>query len=183
MFLFFFFAIMFLLRFQDLQTVLPQLSFVLLGFFYISLPLTHLILLRGLDSGREWVFLTLLIIMAGDTAAYFTGTSLGRRKLYPAISPNKSIEGAIGGLAGSVAGALLARWWFFPALTVVDSLLLGIFIGSLGQLGDLFESMVKRSTGVKDSGRIIPGHGGILDRLDSLLFAFPPAYYYALWLY
>jgi phosphatidate cytidylyltransferase len=175
-----FFGICFLMRFRDLNTVVQQLALLLFGVLYLPLLLGHLSLLRGLPFGREWIFLVLLIVMAGDTAAYFTGVSLGRRKLYPAISPNKSIEGALGGLVGSLAGALVARFGFFPALTVLDCLFLGLFLGVLGQLGDLFESMLKRSFGVKDSGTIIPGHGGILDRLDSLLFAFPPAYYYAL---
>jgi len=175
-----FFAILFLLRFQDLSTVTRDLSILLCGLLYVPFLLGHLALLRGLPQGREWVFFVLLVVMASDTAAYFTGTSFGRRKLYPAISPNKSIEGAIGGLAGCVLGALLGKVWFFSALTLVDVLVLGTVLGVLAQLGDLFESMLKRSFGVKDSGTLIPGHGGILDRLDSLLFVFAPAYYYAL---
>lgn len=178
--LFLFFGIFFLMRFRDLNTAVQQLALLLFGFLYVPLLLGHLLLLRSLPFGREWIFLVLLIVMAGDTAAYFTGVSMGRRKLYPAISPNKSIEGALGGLAGSIAGAFLSKVLFFPSLATLDCLVLGFFLGVLGQLGDLFESMLKRSFGVKDSGKIIPGHGGILDRLDSLLFAFPPAYYYAL---
>lgn len=175
-----FFAVLFLLRFGDLTTVTQHLALLLFGFFYLPLLLAHMALLRAQPHGREWIFLVLLLVMASDTAAYFTGISFGRRKLYPAISPNKSIEGAIGGLAGALAGAFLARTWFFPALEVADCLALGLGLGVLAQLGDLFESMLKRSFGVKDSGTLIPGHGGILDRLDSLLFAFAPAYYYAL---
>ncbi len=174
------FAVVFLLRFHELATVAQQLALLLFGFLYVSLLLGHLSLLRGLPHGREWVFLVLLLVMASDTAAYFTGVSIGRRKLYPAISPNKSVEGAIGGLAGCLTGAFVGKFWFFPALALSDCLFLGLGIGVLAQLGDLFESMLKRSFGVKDSGTIIPGHGGILDRLDSLLFAFAPAYYYAL---
>jgi phosphatidate cytidylyltransferase len=179
----FFFVILFLFRFRDLSTVAQQLAMILFGFLYIPLLLSHLVLLRSLPFGREWVFLVLLIVMAGDTMAYFTGVSLGQRRLCPAISPNKSVEGAIGGLAGSLAGAFLARVWFFPCLAIHDCFLLGLILGVLGQLGDLFESMLKRSFGVKDSGTMIPGHGGILDRLDSLLFAFPAAYYYGLLLF
>ena len=173
-------AIVLLFRFHDLKLVVHDLALLLLGLLYVPLLLGHLALLHQLPWGREWVFLVLLIVMAGDTGAYFTGVSIGCRKLYPAISPNKSIEGALGGLIGSLLGALLARLWFFPALGYVDCLVLGLGLGVLGQLGDLFESMLKRSFGVKDSGSLIPGHGGILDRLDSLVFAFPPAYYYAL---
>lgn len=175
-----FFAVLFLLRFEDLATVFKHLAMILFGFLYLPLLLGHLSLLRGLPFGRQWVFLVLLTVMATDTFAYFTGVSLGRRKLYPAISPNKSVEGACGGLVGSLAGAFLAKAWFFPALAVHDCLCLGLLLGVLGQVGDLFESMLKRSFGVKDSGTLIPGHGGILDRLDSLLFAFPAAYFYAL---
>ncbi len=174
------FAILLLFRFQDLKRVVHDLSLLLLGLLYVPLLLGHLALLHQLPWGREWVFLVLLVVMAGDTGAYFTGVSIGRRKLYPAISPNKSIEGALGGLVGSLLGALLAKFWFLPILSTFDCILLGLGLGVLGQLGDLFESMLKRSFGVKDSGTLIPGHGGILDRLDSLLFAFPPAYYYAL---
>jgi phosphatidate cytidylyltransferase len=174
------FGIVFLFRFRDLSTVVQQLALLFFGLLYLPLLLGHLALLRALPFGREWIFLVLMIIMVGDTAAYFVGVTLGRRKLYPAISPNKSVEGSLGGLVGSLVAALLARSWFFPALTVFDCIFLGLVLGVLGQLGDLFESMLKRGFGVKDSGTLIPGHGGILDRLDSLLFAFPPAYYYAL---
>jgi phosphatidate cytidylyltransferase len=178
-----FFGLLFLLRFKDLSTVVQHLSLVLFGFLYLPLLLGHLALLRALPEGRQWVFLTLLIVMASDTAAYFIGVSFGRRKLYPAISPNKSIEGALGGLAGSLGGAFLGHVWFFPAIGIQDCILLGLGLGALAQLGDLFESMLKRSFQVKDSGKLIPGHGGILDRLDSLIFAFPAAYYYALILF
>jgi phosphatidate cytidylyltransferase len=177
------FAVIFLLRFGQLTTVAGQLALLLFGLFYVGLLLIHLPWLRELPYGREWIFLVLVIVMAGDSGAYFTGISIGRRKLYPAISPNKSVEGAIGGLAGSLLGAWLAKVLFFPVLSATDVLLLGLGLGVLGQIGDLFESMLKRSFGVKDSGALIPGHGGILDRLDSLLFAFAPAYYYAFWIF
>ncbi|BCR05462.1 phosphatidate cytidylyltransferase [Desulfuromonas versatilis] len=174
------FATLFLFRFGDLAKVVQHLSLVLLGYLYIPVLLSHMVLLRELPYGREWIFLVLVVVMAGDTSAYFTGINFGRRKLYPAISPNKSVEGALGGLAGSVFGAALASAAFLPVLSWLDCLVVGLGLGALGQVGDLFESMLKRSFGVKDSGRMIPGHGGILDRLDSLLFAFPAAYYFAL---
>jgi phosphatidate cytidylyltransferase len=179
----FFFAIWFLLRFGDLHSVIQHLALVLLGFLYLPLLLGHLSLLHGLPHGKEWIFLVLFIVMLGDSAAYFTGINWGRRKLYPAVSPNKSVEGALGGLLGSFVGALLFKYGFFPELSVGDCVILGLGLGALGQVGDLFESMLKRSFGVKDSGTLIPGHGGILDRLDSLIFAFAPAYYYALWFF
>lgn len=180
---FLFFAVILLLRFREVATVAGQLALLIFGLLYVPLLLIHLPWLRELPHGREWIFLVLLIVMVGDSLAYFTGISIGRRKLYPAISPNKSIEGAIGGLVGSLLGAWLAKLTFFQELAAADILVLGLGLGVVGQLGDLFESMLKRSFGVKDSGKLVPGHGGILDRLDSLLFAFAPAYYYAFWVF
>lgn len=177
-----FFGLVFLWRFGDLQQVVQQLALLLFG-FYVPLLLGHLVLLRALPFGREWIYLVLVIVMASDTGAYFSGISLGRHKLYPAISPNKSVEGAIGGLFGALLGAFIARYTFFPVLGVADCLMLGLGLGAMSQLGDLFESMLKRAFGVKDSGALFPGHGGILDRLDSLLFAFPLAFYYGRYLF
>lgn len=177
------FGLIFLWRFNDLQHVVQQLALLLFGFIYVPLLLGHLVLLRALPFGREWIYLVLLIVMASDTGAYFSGITLGRHKLYPAISPNKSIEGSIGGLLGGLAAAFIASYTFFPMLDTVDCLALGLGLGAMSQLGDLFESMVKRACGVKDSGTVIPGHGGILDRLDSLLFAFPLAFYYGFFLF
>ncbi len=171
-------GLVFLWRFGDLQVVIQQLALLVFGFVYVPLMLGHLVLLRSLPSGREWIYLVLLIVMASDSAAYFSGISLGRHKLYPAISPNKSVEGSVGGLLGGLLAAFIARYTFFPALGAVDCLLLGLGLAAVSQLGDLFESMLKRACGVKDSGTLFPGHGGILDRLDSLLFAFPLAFYY-----
>jgi phosphatidate cytidylyltransferase len=122
----------------------------------------------------------MFIVMSCDSAAYFVGCRYGKRRLYPEVSPKKSVEGSLGGLAGSLAGVMIARLTFFAELSVGDALLAALLIGVLGQVGDLFESLIKRSCGVKDSGTIFPGHGGILDRLDSILFASPVAYYYAL---
>ncbi len=148
----------------------------------MPLLLAHAGLLRKLPHGQGWVFLVLLIVMVSDSMAYFAGITLGRHRLYEAISPKKSIEGAVGGLGGGVLGALVAKSWLLPQLQAADVILLGLGVGAFSQIGDLVESMLKRSFGVKDSGAIIPGHGGLLDRLDSLLFAFPATYYYAIWL-
>lgn len=172
-------ATLFLFHFQALENVHHQLSWLLLGFFYLLLPLGHLIALRLLPDGRQWIFLTLLVIMSCDSCAYFIGRKIGKRKLYPAVSPNKSVEGALGGLVGSILAVFLAKLTFLPLIGFFDGLALGLVLGTAGQLGDLFESLLKRACGVKDSGTIIPGHGGLLDRLDSLLFAFPLVYYVA----
>lgn len=170
-------AVVYLFRFGELSLVIQHLAITFLGLLYIPFLLGHLALLRGLPYGSSWVFLVLVVAMVGDSAALFVGSAVGRRKLYPSISPNKSIEGALGGLAGSVLGAVVFKLLFFPQADLVMVVGLAIVLSVAAQLGDLFESMLKRSCQVKDSGKIIPGHGGILDRLDSLLFVFPAAYY------
>lgn len=176
-------ALLFLFRIRDIRQSAGEAALFLMGFLYVPLLLGHLMLLRGAPHGISWIFLLLVIVMAGDTGAYYVGSSIGRRKLYPVVSPNKSIEGALGGLAGSAVGAIIAKFTFFPELTLLDAVATALLLGILGQLGDLFESLLKRSFGVKDSGVIIPGHGGILDRLDSILFAAPAAYYYAVFIF
>ena len=173
------FGLIFLLRIEDIKSSAGEVAFLFLGVLYIPFLLTHLALLREVAYGVQWIFLLLIIVMTGDTAAYYTGRTFGKRKLYPMVSPNKTIEGSLGGLVGSLAGVFIARATFFPQLSVADAIALPLLLGVLGQLGDLFESMLKRSFGVKDSGTIVPGHGGILDRLDSILFAAPAASLYA----
>jgi phosphatidate cytidylyltransferase len=177
--LFLFVALLSLLHIRDIKQSAGEAGLFLLGFLYIPLLMSFLVLLREMDHGVKWIFLLLIIVMAGDTAAFYVGSSLGKRKLYPIVSPNKSVEGMIGGLAGSVIGTLIAGATFFPELTIVGAVATALFVGLMGQLGDLFESLLKRSFGVKDSGNIFPGHGGMLDRLDSVLFAAPTLYIYA----
>ena len=172
-------ALLVLFRFREIPPVASQVGMLCFGLLYVPLLLGFLAMLRTEPNGINWIFLMLVIVMSGDSAAYYTGSTLGRRKLYPSVSPNKSVEGSLGGLAGSLAGTLIAKATFFPQLGIVDCLVTALTLGVLGQLGDLFESLLKRSCGVKDSGTIIPGHGGILDRLDSILFAAPAAYCYA----
>jgi phosphatidate cytidylyltransferase len=152
------------------ESSLPKLGLTALGLVYCSVLLGFLVLIP-----RNGIFVLLGIIWAGDSAAYYTGRALGRRRLAPRISPNKTVEGAIGGLVASVViGVVLGRWLMDASLgsLVAGSLLCAI----AGQIGDLVESALKRSAGVKDSSAILPGHGGILDRLDSLLFAAPVFY-------
>lgn len=174
-------ATVYLFSYRELETVGRDLALTLFGLLYLPLLTGTLVQLRLLPHGREWIFLVLIIVMASDTCAYFAGSALGKHRLYPAVSPKKSIEGSVGGLLGSVVGAWLAQATFFPQLSPAAALSLGGILGVLGPVGDLFESLLKRSYGVKDSGTLFPGHGGVLDRLDSLLFAFPPAYFFALW--
>ena len=160
------------------RDALGRASAAVFPMLYLGLPIGSMVAIRA-EAGREALFLLMLTVMASDTAQYYTGRALGRRLLAPAISPKKTVEGAIGGF---VFGALLlavagARW--LPGFPMGFRALLGVAIVALGIAGDLFESMLKRSAGVKDSSALIPGHGGVLDRIDALLFA-APVYYIVL---
>jgi len=142
---------------------------------YLGLPLGALVALRA-TGGREAVLLLVLTVAASDTAQFYIGSLVGRTPLAPAISPKKTVEGALGGLvAGPAFLAIVGAWWL-PGVAWPWRLVLGVIVVACGILGDLFESMLKRSAGVKDSSGLVPGHGGILDRIDALLFA-APAYY------
>jgi len=145
---------------------------------YLGLPIGSMIAIRT-AAGREALFLLMVTVMVSDTAQYYTGRALGRRLLAPAISPKKTVEGAMGGFVfGGIVLAAAGTWWL-PRFPVGFRALLGVAIVALGIAGDLFESMLKRSAGVKDSSALIPGHGGVLDRIDALLFA-APVYYVVL---
>jgi len=186
--LFFTFTILLILIYrlfqkEDFTKAIEGISHTLFGVFYVGLLMSYLLLLRNLQEGYKYIFLLFLITWMGDTVAYYTGMSIGNKKLYPKISGNKTIEGSLGGLIGSIGGAFIAKLWFFSNLRLLDCLVLGILLGVFGQLGDLCESLLKRSSAIKDSGKIIPGHGGILDRVDSILFSAPLLYYYFIFLW
>ena len=146
------------------------------GIIYIPLFLSYIVLIRNGNNGVLWVFLLLTVVFMGDTGAYYFGSYFGKHKLCPAISPNKTIEGALGGLAASLGSGALIKTFFLPLLPWGLSLLFFSSIGIAGQVGDLFESQLKRVAHIKDSGAILPGHGGVLDRIDGLLYAAPVAY-------
>jgi phosphatidate cytidylyltransferase len=150
------------------------------GCLYGGLGLATVAALRAGPDGLAWVIAALVITWANDTCAYFAGRALGRHKLYPAVSPNKTWEGFAGGFVGSIGGLFIARL-VFPVLRPLDCVALGVAGGVFGPLGDLCESMLKRAYGAKDSGVLIPGHGGILDRVDALLFNAPVVYLYLTW--
>lgn len=154
-------------------------ALTLLGVLYVNWLLGHALWLRALPHGVEWIFLLVWVTWVGESAAYFVGSLAGSHKLAPLVSPAKTLEGALAQLLISPAAALAARWWFFPDSTLKDALSVGILLGVVGQVGDLVESFLKRSCSTKDTGALIPGHGGLLDRLDSLLFNTPALYYYA----
>jgi phosphatidate cytidylyltransferase len=155
------------------------IAVTLFGVCYVNWLLGYAIWLRDLDDGVEWILLLVSVTWLGETAAYVVGSTLGRHKLAPSISPRKTVEGAVAQLAVSVLAALGARAWFFPALSLESAIVVGLLLGVVGQAGDLIESAIKRSVGTKDTGRLIPGHGGMLDRMDSLLVNTPVLFYYA----
>jgi phosphatidate cytidylyltransferase len=166
---------------EDRFDILPVGKLVL-GFMYVPLMMSYFLLIRRMDQGVLWIFFLLVLAFSGDVTAYYVGKNFGKKKLLPSVSPNKTVEGTIGLIVGSTIGCIVFKAIFFPALPVVHAAALGFFGGVLGQLGDLCESAVKRSSGVKDSGVILPGHGGILDRLDCLIFIAPFVYYYHVFL-
>jgi len=154
----------------ELRERYQVLSWTLLGVLYIGYLLPHLFLLYRMRGGRGWVLWVLLVIMGGDTASYFVGSFLGRTRLSPEISPAKTVEGALGGIGTSLLVGLIGGKFLLPALPQPETLLLSFVLSLLGQAGDLFESWIKRVFSVKDSGHLLPGHGGLLDRVDSLIF-------------
>ncbi|HEU5179271.1 MAG TPA: phosphatidate cytidylyltransferase [Candidatus Polarisedimenticolia bacterium] len=161
---------------------LPADALTLFGALFLASFLGYQVALRRLgdELGGDLIFLLFLVVWGGDAAAYYVGSLAGRRPLLPKVSPKKTVEGALAGFLGSLAGALIARAWFFPQLRWRDCLILGVGLAAAGILGDLVESMWKRHAGAKDSAALVPGHGGILDRCDSLLFGGPILYYYFL---
>jgi phosphatidate cytidylyltransferase len=161
------------------KIIFQQTPFVIvIGIVYICIYLSFLVSVRNGPDGIQWIFFILLVLWMGDTGAYIVGSMVGRIKLYPAVSPNKTIEGALAGLLFSVVAGLACKKIFLPPISMTHCILLTAGIALFGQLGDLCESVFKREKGFKDSGTILPGHGGILDRIDSLLFAAPFLYYY-----
>lgn len=160
------------------RDALAALGAALVPALYLGVPIGALVAMR-ITHGPPVVFLLLLSIMISDTAQFYTGRAFGRHRLAPEVSPMKTVEGAVGGFVFGAVTMVVAGGWWLPVLTVWMRLLLGVAIVALGIAGDLFESLLKRSAGVKDSSALIPGHGGVLDRIDALLFA-APVYYLVL---
>jgi phosphatidate cytidylyltransferase len=171
---------------KDGKNAIYHVATTMFGVLYVAYLASHLILLRelpivtGLDyaMGSSFVFLAFLVTWAGDTGAYIVGSAMGKRPLLPRVSAKKTVEGAIGGSAFAVAGAIVARYTFAGYLDLGQAVILGVAAGAIGQVGDLFESLIKRDADVKDTSGLIPGHGGVLDRFDGLLFTAPLLYYY-----
>lgn len=164
------------------------------GILYIGWLLQYMVALRNLVDGRAWLFLAMFCTFASDISAYLIGKNFGRHKMAPYISPNKTWEGAAGGLAGAIAMSILIIWAFpyimygsvpvdyIRPIAYWEAVILGLLVSMAGQIGDLVKSLFKRNTGVKDSSRAIPGHGGFLDRLDSQAFAGLAVYLYVFYL-
>ena len=168
---------------KDLTKALAGAAGAVFGVAYVAILGGYLIWLRqvddqGIQLSAKLISLFFLIVFAGDTGAYYTGRTLGKNKLAPRISPGKTVEGSLGGLVANILAVVIAHFTFFPELNLVTAIPLALIMGSLGIIGDLCESMMKRGSNVKDAANIIPGHGGILDRLDSILFNAPVLYYY-----
>jgi phosphatidate cytidylyltransferase len=168
-------------RLGSIPTAALRIMTGVAGPLYVGALLTSIALQRR-DLGAGYVLLTLTVAWLGDTGGYFFGRFFGKRKLYEAVSPKKTRAGFVGSLVGSAVAALVAHFGYLRSIPLLDALLLAVGAGLLGQLGDLSESLLKRSTGVKDSGWIVPGHGGILDRVDAVLVVAPIVYLYGLWM-
>lgn len=149
-----------------------------LGIIYIPLFISCIVMIRNGGSGVWWIYFLVCVVFAGDIGAYYIGTYFGRHKLCPVVSPNKTIEGSVGGLALTLGVGALFKYFFMPLVPWGLSILFFLSIGIAGQVGDLFESALKRAGNIKDSGVLLPGHGGLLDRIDALLFAAPVTYFF-----
>jgi len=159
---------------------IESISLTLAGVLFVGIPLGYLAALMGTgdEMSRDRIVFLFLVIWLADAGAYWVGSAVGKHPLSPIVSPKKTIEGAFGGLALSLMGAALAKFWFFQRLSAADALLLAVLLWAAGILGDLSESLLKRAAAVKDCGEILPGHGGLLDRADSLLFGAPLLFFY-----
>lgn len=170
----------------EVEKIGLNIAFFICGIVYVSFFFSYLILIRQLPLslgieykiGGLWIIFILVCVWLCDTLAYFIGVSLGKNKLLPKVSPKKSLEGAIGGVLGAILGAFLSYYLFLNFISIFHLLIISLIIGVFGQIGDFVESSFKRGAGLKESSFIIPGHGGILDRFDSLLFVSPLVYYY-----
>ncbi len=165
----------------DTQAGLRDWLWVTGGAVYVGFLGSHLILLRHLDDGREWVAIAIFATWATDTTAYFVGRTVGHIQITPNISPNKTLEGSLAGLVGGFGSVLFLNWLTGLRVDLADIIPIALLLPLVAQIGDLAESLLKRSVGVKDTGALIPGHGGFLDRLDSILFTAPLVYYLVTW--
>ena len=167
-----------LVKVEPMAQAASRAGWSIAGPAYVGGLFGVIVLLFRQPHGGEWCVLAMLYAFWSDTAGYFVGRSYGKHRLYEAVSPKKTIEGSIGGILGALLGSMIAHFWFLPSLGFLAAIGLAVIAAIAGQLGDLCESVIKRSTGVKDSGTLLPGHGGILDRVDALLFTNATVYLY-----
>ena len=175
-------SLLFMATSKNLSSTISNIGITFFGIFYIGFLLSHVSLIRNMEDGKLWALFLMVTVWAGDIFALFSGSLFGKHKLYPKISPNKTYEGLAGAIVGSIIVALAFTLLFTPRFAKGPCILLAFGMGILGQIGDFTESMLKRSAQVKDSGSLIPGHGGMLDRLDSFLFSAPFLHYSLLYL-
>ncbi len=176
-------GLLIIVQYRDGSDVIRYLAAQVLGLVYIPGVLALLVVLRESPGGIRWLFLLLALVFAGDICALYVGSFWGRHKLCPAVSPKKTIEGSLGGLGGNLVVGLFARLLFFPELPWSGMLLMVLVAGMAGQIGDLLESVLKRTAHIKDSGVLLPGHGGLLDRIDALLLATPVVYLFRFYVF
>jgi phosphatidate cytidylyltransferase len=167
----------FLYRYHDIVDSYNLFCRLLFGLFYVGVLGSHIVLLRFIDDGGSWLIIASAITACSDSGAYFVGKAIGKRKLCPNISPNKTVEGAVGVILCGLLGAVCVAVVLLPAFNWFFLIGAAVFLGAVGIAGDLTESIIKRGTATKDSGSCLAGHGGILDRVDSLLFVCPIFYY------
>lgn len=178
----------------EIKEAIREISYTLFGILYIALLLSHLYFMKNISDtmikfgfgnytidvpeGRMWVLSLFFLVWASDSAAYFIGMKFGKNKILPKISPKKSVEGSITGLIAPIVSMFIIKAWYFPNLTIVDTVVIGLIVGIFGQIGDFGESLFKREFEIKDSSNILMGHGGMWDRFDSIIFVAPLVYYY-----
>lgn len=167
------FAALAVIRFKNDTKAWHTTAFQLMASCHVIVPLCLAVIIRKSPMGITWIFALLLIVFAGDIGAFYTGKTIGKHKLAPAVSPKKTIEGSLGGIFSNLLIAGLYQFFFLPGVDLAVMLAIAFFIGIAGQFGDLFISVLKRDGGIKDSSQLLPGHGGILDRIDALLLALP----------
>jgi len=163
---------------RPVEGALEDVASTFFGVFYVALLFAFQVSIRTGTDGKQWLVFLYLSIWASDIGAYSIGIPFGKHRLYEKVSPKKSIEGLLGALVASAGMALVCRVWFLPAIGIAEVIGIAVMLAIVGTIGDLTESLFKRAAGIKDSGIIIPGHGGILDRMDSMLFAAPILFYY-----
>jgi phosphatidate cytidylyltransferase len=170
--------ILFVLSIKESNFDVLSVAKVVFGIMYIPFLMSYFISLRMMEKGKEWIFFVLILAFIGDIVALYVGKYFGRHKLVPLVSPGKTVEGLAGLILGSTIACLIFSYYFLPEISPAQIAILA-FTGSIvGQLGDICESAIKRNYGLKDASSILPGHGGVLDRLDCLIFIAPFVYYY-----